>query len=69
MSLVHNERLKLGANALDRASTACVAIGVLGQAFALVPGNEIRLISMVVWLLAAGALHLAARRLLGGLLE
>lgn len=32
MSLVHNERTKLFANALDRASTACFAVGVCGPA-------------------------------------
>ena len=29
--LIRNERAKLQANALDRASTACLAVGVLGQ--------------------------------------
>jgi hypothetical protein len=29
MSIVRNERIKLIANALDRASTACIAVGIL----------------------------------------
>jgi hypothetical protein len=35
MSQIHNERTKLLANALDRASTACFAVGVIGQALSL----------------------------------
>ncbi len=31
MKLIRNRRTKLQANALDRASTACFAVGVLGQ--------------------------------------
>ena len=69
MSLIHNEKTKLLANALDRASTACVAVGVLGQAFSLPPAVSpwLGLISGIGWLLIALALHLAARRVLGGL--
>ncbi len=29
MSLIHNERTKLLANALDRTSTACLAVGLI----------------------------------------
>lgn len=38
MSLVHNERIKLTANALDRASTACFTVGVLGPTVASLYG-------------------------------
>lgn len=67
MSLIHNERTKLLANALDRASTAFFAIGVLGQAFSLSPLPALGILSMAVWFLAGVALHLGARRILGGL--
>ena len=67
--LIHNERTKLLANALDRASTAFFAVGVLGQVFALVPSETawLRILSIVIWLLAGIGLHLAARRVLGAL--
>jgi hypothetical protein len=38
MSLVHNERTKLFANALDRASTACFTVGVLSPIVAALYG-------------------------------
>jgi hypothetical protein len=71
MSLIHNERVKLLANALDRASTACLAIGVLGQALTLPPTGQlwISLVSPVAWIFAAIVLHLIARRVLGRLKE
>jgi hypothetical protein len=71
MSLIHNERTKLTANALDRTSTALFGVGVLGQAFALVPKNEgwLSLVSIVVWFFAAIGLHLSARRVLRSLHE
>jgi hypothetical protein len=46
MSLIHNERTKLLANALDRVSTAFIAVGVLGQALSLPPAGDL-------WILAA----------------
>lgn len=74
MSLIHNERVKLLANALDRASTACVAVGVIGPAAAFlygmgaVPVSPLALgIGSTVWLGAAAFLHYFARRALGGL--
>jgi hypothetical protein len=39
MSLVHNERLKLLANAFDRASTACFTIGVVTPVAGLIYGD------------------------------
>jgi len=74
VSLIHNERLKLRANALDRASTACLAIGFLSPMVAFMYGmgaaGTSRLILAVgsaIWLSAAVALHLLSWRSLGGL--
>lgn len=69
MSLIHNERTKLLANALDRASTACFAVGALGQALSLPPASQmwLGLLSPAGWILAAIGLHLVARRVLGRL--
>jgi len=74
MSLIDNERTKLLANALDRASTACITVGVLGPLAAGLygvggtgPVNRVMMvaISSVLWLTAAVALHLMAYRVLG----
>jgi hypothetical protein len=67
MSLIHNERTKLLSNALDRVSTACIAVGALGQALSLSPAGWISLVSAGGWFLAAVALHLVARHVLGRL--
>jgi hypothetical protein len=37
MTLIHNERTKLAAKALDQISTAFVAVGAVGQALSLTP--------------------------------
>lgn len=76
MSLVHNERTKLFANALDRASTACFTVGVLSPIVAALygiggPGTASAVtivLSSAFWLLAAVVLHLRANRVLGKLL-
>jgi len=76
MSLIENERTKLLANALDRASTASLAVGVLGPISATlynVDGtfaNEHAIILVVgsaLWLTTAVVLHLLARGVLGRL--
>lgn len=70
---VHNERTKLFANALDRASTALLSIGILGPIVTSVRGLGLdmrwdRLIAAsVIWIIVAIGLHLVARRSLGGL--
>jgi hypothetical protein len=66
MSLIHNERTKLTANTLDRASTACVAAAFItpGATLGFTP---IASLSTLVWLFAAFALHIAARWSLGRL--
>jgi len=76
MPLVENERTKLLANALDRASTACFTVGIatpiagllynVGNFGAGLPGWRI-VIYVVCWLLLAIFLHYLARRVLKGL--
>lgn len=74
--LVANERLKLLANNLDRASTACFTIGVatpLAGWFYGVSGLDKMsvwwlLLGFAGWLVAGAALHWQARRVLRGLL-
>ena len=74
MSLIDNERTKLLANALDRASTASLAVGVFGPIAVTLynaggPFADDRAIILAVgsalWLTAAVALHLVARAVLG----
>lgn len=67
--LVHNERTKLAANALDRLSTAFVVVGVLGRTLNYSPGAEmwIGLFGVATWIFAAAGLHWAARQMLGRL--
>ncbi|WP_200290673.1 hypothetical protein [Rhodospirillum rubrum] len=75
MTLIENERTKLLANALDRASTACLAVGVFGPTAATLynlgdityPRGIILATGGFIWLSAAVTLHLLARRSLGGL--
>lgn len=59
MSLVENERTKLLANALDRASTACVTVGLLAPIAAVIYGASGTAVTPwtfalggVIWLLA-----------------
>ena len=72
-NLVRNERTKLLANALDRASTACLAVGILAPlSSSLLGAGPTRsigglLLSFVGWTATAVVLHLGARRLLGDL--
>ncbi|MCD2171623.1 hypothetical protein [Rhizobium sp. C4] len=73
MSLIRNERTKLLANALDRASTACAAAGFIAPAVAASVGSGTIHISVaaafatIAWLFAAVALHFAGRHVLGRL--
>ena len=76
MSLIDNERTKLLANALDRASTACLTVGIVtplaGYVYGVIDFQPAinrgwPLISVLIWLLLAVALHLWARRILRGL--
>lgn len=71
MSIVsesEKERIKLTANALDRASTACLTVGLFAPAAAawFAPSQpwsdfEHMASGCVIWILAAYALHFAAR--------
>jgi len=75
MSLVRNERWKLLANALDRASTACLAVGVFGPAVAFLynvggaagVSGWFLVIGTGFWLVGAAVLHLLAQYALGKL--
>ncbi len=69
MSLIHNERTKLLANALDRLATALIAVGVLGQALSLTPASATssQVLNVGAWFLGAFVLHLIAQRVLGRL--
>jgi hypothetical protein len=69
---IRNERTKLTANALDRASTACLAIGVFAPLAGLFHGSSDPSLGWLAlsfggWLATAIVLHYGARRVLGGL--
>ena len=73
MSLIQNERTKLLAGALDRASTVCLGVGVAPLIAGLAMGAQGVSATLVVtcygWFVAAVGLHLAARWVLGRLEE
>jgi len=73
MSLIHNERTKLLANAIDRASTASFTVGVLIPVVATLVGLPgytlgwgLAALSLS-WLLTTLVLHWIARAVLGRL--
>jgi hypothetical protein len=76
MSLTRNEQIKLMANALDRASTACFTVGIatplagflynVGGFRTLVGPLELA-IGVIGWLMACVFLHRGARGILRGL--
>jgi hypothetical protein len=78
VALIRNERTKLLANALDRASTVCFTVGIatpaagllynIGGFRAAAPVATL-VLGIGLWLFAAVALHLLARRTLAGLRE
>lgn len=63
LQTISNERVKLLAAALDRASTACIVVGIFGP-FA---SATVATLSGTGWLLGAGCLHSIARWHLGQL--
>ncbi|OLP56535.1 hypothetical protein BJF92_10525 [Rhizobium rhizosphaerae] len=72
--LVHNERVKLTAAAIDRLSTACVAAGFISPVVSLANGQIMIsafslpiALSTMTWLFTALILDFAARRVLGKL--
>ena len=76
MSVVHNERTKLLANALDRASTACFTVGiatpVAGYVYNIAGLREglpgiVLAFGVVGWFVVGVGLHMLARRTLGRL--
>lgn len=76
MTLIHNERLKLLASALDRASTACFTVGIATPVAGYIYNiSNLReslpawhmAVGGIGWILACVLLHLLARRSLGGL--
>lgn len=76
MSLIANARTKLLAGNLDRASTACLTIGIFAPLAGLLYGIGVLkeaiplpllLVGIGCWLGGAVALHLMARRVLAGL--
>ena len=73
MTKLSDERTKLLANALDRASTACFTVGIVTplagyvydvSGFRSSVGLAALALGLAGWLVAAVALHLAARRAL-----
>jgi hypothetical protein len=65
--MIENERTKLLANALDRASTACIALGIFAPLAAAPRVSFALFVSLAGWSAAAIMLHLAARWTLGSL--
>jgi len=71
MSLVHNEKTKLLAAAIDRAGTASLTVGVLGplaaafyQVTGFITGFWPTLVGTLCWLMLALILHIEAQRVL-----
>ncbi len=73
MSLIGNERTKLLASNLDRASTVCVTVGIATPVSAFIYGSGLGPLTLVaacyVWLMAVFAMHMAGQRVLGRLEE
>ena len=74
MNHVFNERIKLGASALNTLATASITVGVLAPLAAYLYGLAVPsatralwelLLSGLAWFLVAAALHYGAQRLLG----
>jgi hypothetical protein len=76
MNLVLNERTKLRASALDRASTACVTVGVAAPLASVILGLSVNgvdarylVASCYEWIVVAIGLHMCASQILGTLRE
>ena len=73
MSLIQNERTKLGATLLNGLAVATAAAGVIvpvvSAFYGLGSGPQWRLLlaGIPIWVAAGAALHLAGRYILGGL--
>jgi hypothetical protein len=73
-NLVHNERAKLVANALDRASTACFTTGVLAPTVAVMLGQSTVALDYLCaavgfWSVPGLIFHVEARRAITTLKE
>lgn len=73
---IHNERVKLRANALNTGATSAVTVGVLAPIATTlynVSGHEpirsVVILGMILYLLAATWLHRLAQDVLGGLVK
>ncbi len=67
--LAHNERVKLVANAYDRASTGCFATGVFVPTAALMLGQspvswDYSIVAIATWVFVGLILHFEARRII-----
>jgi hypothetical protein len=75
MSLVHNERRKLTASALNGVAIATLTAGLIAPLVAVsygvsgARGGVYFAVTGSIWFFTAVALHWIARRLLGGLKE
>ena len=75
MSLVHNERIKLTAAAIDRLSTAMFVVGFFGPLVTLFTSQDAfdhvdlwkMLVFSLISIIFSFALHFGARRMLQGL--
>jgi hypothetical protein len=71
--LIYNERTKLSANALDRASTAVLSVGIIAPVASYIYGVGVNVridllfAWFVIWVAGAILLHWTARRILGGM--
>jgi hypothetical protein len=73
-NLIHNERAKLIANALDRASTACFTTGILVPTAAAILGQSTVALDYLCaavgfWAVPGTILHIEARRAITTLRE
>ena len=73
MSIIHNERIKLLARALNTVAVASVVAALIAPAVSLLlsgaatPGGGWWIAISLAWLVAGAVLHLAAQRVLGRL--
>lgn len=72
--VAHNERVKLVANAYDRASTGCFATGVFVPTAALMLGQasvswDYSLVGIAAWVFLGLILHFEARRIIAAVRE
>ncbi len=75
MSLIHNERRKITATAINGIAIATMVAGAVAPLIAWsygvsnAPSGRYLIVTSAIWFLAAICLHLIARAMLGGLKE